>query len=147
MPAVGDTFNFLSAVGGATGAFGSVLQPAGMPAGLLFEVVYQPTLVQLVAVEFLAGDYNQNGVVDAADYTNWRDTLGAEVVEYSGADGNGNGLIDQADYDVWKTNFGDTFGAGALAVSATVPEPSTTLLLLAGVAAMAATRRRKPLAA
>lgn len=141
VPAAGDTLNILSAVGGVTGAFGSVLQPVGMPAGLIFEVVYQPTLVQLVAVDFLPGDYNQNGVVDAADYTNWRDTLGAEVVEFSGADGNGDGIVDDADYDVWAANFGDTFGAGALS-AVSVPEPSVTALLLAGVAASFAARRR-----
>ncbi|MGE3239888.1 MAG: beta strand repeat-containing protein [Pirellulales bacterium] len=137
VPAAGDTLNILSAVGGVTGGFSSVLQPGGMPAGLIFEVVYQPTLVQLVAVNFLPGDYNENGVVDAADYTNWQDTLGQEVVEYSGADGNGNGIIDQADYDVWTANFGSTLGTGAGALApVSVPEPASALLLLGGVAAI-----------
>jgi hypothetical protein len=54
------------------------------------------------------GDYNRNGTVDAADYTVWRDTLGASVTPYLGADGNGNGTIDQADYDVWKAHFNET---------------------------------------
>src|SRR5262249_16806154 len=36
------------------------------------------------------GDYNHNGVVDAADYTVWRDHLGANVAPYSGADGDGS---------------------------------------------------------
>ena len=67
----------------------------------------------------LAGDFNGNGEVDAADYTVWRDSLGANVATpYMGADGNGNGVIDQADYDVWLANFGTTLpspggGAGA----------------------------------
>ena len=56
----------------------------------------------------LAGDYNLNGTVDAADYTLWRDTLGAIVTPFSGADGSGNGVVDQADYDVWKAHFGQT---------------------------------------
>jgi hypothetical protein len=57
----------------------------------------------------LFGDYNLNGIVDAADYTVWREALGANVVAYSSADGNGNGIVDQADYDVWTMHFGQTF--------------------------------------
>lgn len=57
----------------------------------------------------LTGDYNDDGVVDAADYTVWRDTLGDSVPSYSGADGDGSGLIDQDDYLVWKSNYGSTF--------------------------------------
>jgi predicted outer membrane repeat protein len=56
----------------------------------------------------LLGDYNQDGVVDAVDYTVWRNTLGEEVDFYAGADGNGNGEIDAGDYDVWKAHYGDT---------------------------------------
>ena len=62
------------------------------------------------------GDYNHNNVVDAADYTVWRNTLGGSVTAYSGADGNGNGMIDEADYGVWKSHFGQIVplpGAGS----------------------------------
>ena len=54
------------------------------------------------------GDYNGNGIVDAADYTVWRDTLGSTTA--LAADGSGNLVVDQADYGVWKTNFGHTAG-------------------------------------
>ncbi|MGD9634113.1 MAG: endo-1,4-beta-xylanase [Pirellulales bacterium] len=88
-----------------------------------------------------AGDYNADGVVDAADYTVWRDTFGS--TSDLRADGNGNELIDDGDFDVWKSLVGTTYpGAGSLA---TVPEPSTLLLLLLGSAAAIrsiATRRR-----
>ncbi|HEY4234018.1 MAG TPA: choice-of-anchor Q domain-containing protein [Lacipirellulaceae bacterium] len=62
---------------------------------------------------FLAGDYNGDGFVDAADYTLWRDTMGATVVAASGADGNGDGVVDAKDYAVWAANFGETLPAGA----------------------------------
>jgi len=75
----------------------------------------------------LDGDYNSDGIVDAADFTRWRDTLGEQVARSSGADGSGNGTIDRADYAVWKTNFGSV---AASASSALVPEPSTAYLLL-----------------
>ena len=55
---------------------------------------------------FLPGDYNSDGFVDAADYSVWRDNLGATVVPFSGADGNGNGSIDVADYHVWRSHYG-----------------------------------------
>ena len=72
------------------------------------------------------GDYNGNGVVDAADYTNWRDTLGATVSPGEGADGDESGTIDAGDYTFWKARFGDTVpGSGAGLASAAVPEPTT----------------------
>ena len=82
------------------------------------------------------GDYNGNHVVDAADYTVWRDTLGRSGTGLA-ADGNGNGMIDAGDYGVWKTNFGNHAGSGAgggaRSLSATaVPEPSTAALLVIG---------------
>ena len=43
--------------------------------------------------ENLSGDYNGNGIVDAADYTAWRDTLGQTVPNGNGADGDGNGFV------------------------------------------------------
>ena len=40
----------------------------------------------------LAGDYNEDGIVDAADYVVWRKGLGTIYI--------------QAQYDVWRANFG-----------------------------------------
>jgi len=134
VPLLGQTFTIISAPGGVSGSFTHVDQAAAVPDGLFFNVKYSPTLVQLVVVDALPGDYNHNGVVDAADYTVWRDTLGAAVTAFSGADGNGNGVIDQADYDTWKTFFGNTAapgaGSGALAAAPiAVPEPSSLALV------------------
>jgi hypothetical protein len=81
-----------------------------------------------------AGDYNHNGIVDAADYVVWRDSLGRTGSSLA-ADGNGNGVIDTGDYDVWKAHFGQhtTAGAGAAdSAGAGVPEPSAALLLIFG---------------
>ena len=52
----------------------------------------------------LPGDYNFNGVVDAADGTVWRDTLNS--VTDLRADGNGDSKVDALDYAIWKNNFG-----------------------------------------
>jgi hypothetical protein len=77
--------------------------------------------VQLVdAPAPLAGDYNENGTVDAADYVAWRDNPGA----FGG---------DPAGYNTWRTNFGSTSAAGSLlsgGAAAATPEPATLVLLL-----------------
>jgi hypothetical protein len=88
----------------------------------------------------LPGDYNQNGVVDAADYTVWRDNLGG-LTALPNDDTSGVGTDD---YTRWKNNFGQTLGSGAGATGSTtatasVPEPPTVGLLL-GLFAVFTTR-------
>jgi hypothetical protein len=70
--------------------------------------------VQTFAGPSLPGDYNENQVVDAADYVVWRKTLGAQVSRYEGADGNGNNSIDADDFNVWWANFGRSSGAASI---------------------------------
>lgn len=53
----------------------------------------------------LDGDYNADGVVDAADYTVWRATQG-DTGSGLAADGSGNGVVDEADFIVWRSNYG-----------------------------------------
>jgi uncharacterized protein DUF642 len=90
--------------------------------------------VEFVAVA-IAGDYNRNGVVDAADYTVWRDTLGSTTDLRANGDNTGAsaGKIDQADYAVWKSHFGNHAGSGTGAsANSAVPEPATLLMVLSG---------------
>jgi hypothetical protein len=85
------------------------------------------------AVEPLAGDYNRDGVVNAADYVVWRNSQGQFAAHFNGADGNGDGVINQADYDTWLENFGETIAdngsADGAAVAGSVPEPASCLML------------------
>ncbi|MCA9241560.1 MAG: hypothetical protein KDA37_15225, partial [Planctomycetales bacterium] len=64
----------------------------------------------------LAGDYNADGVVNAADYTVYRDSLGSQ--ENLAADGSHNGVVDQDDYLVWRDNYGAT-AAPSVSLAAT----------------------------
>jgi hypothetical protein len=77
-------------------------------------------------VAAVAGDYNGNGTVDAADYVLWRNTLNQVVTAGTGADGDASGTVDAADYGFWRTRFGNVAGAGA---SAAVPEPGMFALV------------------
>jgi CSLREA domain-containing protein len=82
--------------------------------------------IEIEPVGFLAGDYNGNGIVDAADYTLWRDSSGASVAAATGADGNGDGKVNTIDYLVWRTNFGKTLpviGPGGGATAPALAEP------------------------
>lgn len=74
----------------------------------------------------VTGDYNNDSVVDVADYTLWRDNLGGAEDALQNRDTNLSGQIGIDDYLAWKVNFGNPPGAGA--ISAT-PEPASMLLL------------------
>jgi hypothetical protein len=86
----------------------------------------------------LAGDFDQNGVVDAADYVAWRKGLGTDYTH--------------DDYEVWRAHFGTgssgigagsgaagyPLGASAEPLPAIIPERSTAPVLLVGILGLAA---------
>jgi len=77
----------------------------------------------------VAGDYNGDGKVDAADYAMWR----KNPAGFGG---------DPAGYTAWRTNFGNPPGSGASLGGSAVPEPaSAVLFLLTGLVAFATTGR------
>ena len=90
-------------------------------------------LINSDALSALFGDYNRNGVVDAADYTTWRDTLGqTSLAPYRGADGSGDGTIGPEDYQVWKSHFGQMLqqlGAGSAAPIASAAATTISSLI------------------
>lgn len=63
------------------------------------------------------GDYNKDSIVNAADYTVWRNTLGS--TSDLRADGDQNGTIEQADYDYWKAHFGNVVKGGEIIMTGT----------------------------
>jgi hypothetical protein len=79
----------------------------------------------------LAGDFNRDGTVDAADYVVWRKGLGTTYTP--------------ADYELWRAQFGKTAAdlrARAEPSNAAVPEPVTFMMLVSGVSAVLCRRRQ-----
>ncbi len=76
-------------------------------------------------VTILAGDFNYDGTVDAADYNLWRDGDSPDSTT--------------AGYALWVNNFGAwiTSGSGA----DPVPEPATLLLAFLALAAVPGARQ------
>jgi hypothetical protein len=72
----------------------------------------------------IPGDYNNNGVVDTADYVVWRKSIGTPE-----------------GYNLWRTNYGRTSGSGSVVADA-VPEPSLLALVVVVIAAGLARRRK-----
>lgn len=72
----------------------------------------------------LPGDFNFDGMVDAADYTVWRDGLGAGYTS--------------SDYHVWRDNYGAT---SPIIAATTTPEPAALALGALACLAIAARRR------
>ena len=83
------------------------------------------------------GDYNNNGIVDSADYVLWRNggPLQNEV--------DAVGTVNDADYTAWRSRFGNTSGSGAGLGGAAVPEPGSLALVGIGLASWLG-RRRTP---
>ncbi|MEX2170837.1 MAG: hypothetical protein WD851_16085 [Pirellulales bacterium] len=103
----------------------------------------------VTSIESIEGDYNGDLLVDAADYTVWRDHLS----QMGGAtpatgDGTGDGNVTVEDYDFWKARFGNAAGTGATllqlssAGATAVPEPASLVLACGALVMLLISHRR-----
>ena len=126
MPTAGTEFEIVSAKSLLGTTFATTTLP-NLGILLQWQIDYEPgAVIARVLPAVLAGDYNHDGTVDAADYLVWRKTLGTSVSSFGdGADGNRNGTVEEDDYLVWRTHFGQTAGGGSSAGKnpTQVPEP------------------------
>lgn len=86
--------------------------------------------IEYIAAPAVAGDYNNDGLVNLADYTVWRDNLGAAESVLPDGTGDGSGTVDLGDYTRWKSNFAAAAAGATLAAIQTVPEPGSIVVLL-----------------
>jgi autotransporter-associated beta strand protein len=131
---------YLNGVPQAPGTYGAGALGASFftGTGSLMVTMLGPTLG-------VVGDYNNDGRVDAADYTVWRDNLGNPGTTLQHRDtANGTGVVSTADYTSWKTNFGMVAGPGAGGGSlSSVPEPASWLVALVAMVMVGAYRRER----
>jgi autotransporter-associated beta strand protein len=126
--------------GSRTGTF-TLNAPAG------FSVAYNANNIMLTAPNIsvgVAGDYNGNGVVDAADYTYWRDRLGQNLTLPQSDPNDTDGVVTTAEYNFWKSRFGATSGSASSSLSGNqaVPEPASLALSMLAVVAWLGVYRR-----
>jgi hypothetical protein len=91
----------------------------------------------------VAGDYNGDGVVDAADYVVWRSAVAAGATSLPNRGTGISGTVGTSDYTFWKAHFGATSGSGSSVQGAAVPEPATLAMVLLGLMASGFGRKRR----
>ncbi len=119
---------------GVTGAFAAIIQPATMPAGLRFDVIYTATAIELqvAVVPSFTADFDEDGDVDGNDLARWRDGFGTGSTHIQGNADSDND-VDGADFLAWQRQLGSS---AAATLFGTLPEPAT-LTLVALAAAIA----------
>src|SRR5262249_36008005 len=97
-------------------------------------------------VEF-KGDFNNDNVVDAADYVIWQKFNGQSSASnmYTRGDANGDKTVNAADYAIWRANFGKsiTVAGSGISPSLSVPEPASIVLALSALGFFGCQRRRR----
>ncbi len=97
--------------------------------------------------DLVPGDYDGNGIVEPADFGEWKSQFGNTVARYAGADGNGDQRVDLADYTVWRDSLGATGVESPLGqFSSPVPEPGTLVgaLVVLVLVARGERQRQRP---
>jgi hypothetical protein len=99
--------------------------------------------MRILQHSLINGDFDANGVVNAADYMAWRSDFGL-LAHVTGSDGNHNGIVDASDYVVWRKAMSMAGGAGSSSSvqSLAVPEPHAALLLGATIFSICGLRVR-----
>jgi hypothetical protein len=122
-PTIGQQFTILT----ASSIIDNGLVLGGAAASSFSLLVGSTSVILQAIAAGVPGDYNQDGTVNAADYTVWRNNLGSAT---SLPNDNTAG-VGQDDYARWKMHFGETAGSGSgIGSNAAVPEPASATLLI-----------------
>jgi hypothetical protein len=131
-PRLGDEFLLIASDGGITGQFTAAVLPS---LGSQLQWQLDATASQLALAVELEGDFNRDGIVNAADYIVWRNSDGQSGALLP-ADADADGSVGAGDYERWRANFGLTAAGLGTGLAAAVPEPGTLMLFLVGIATL-----------
>ncbi len=157
IPTTVDGVTITQSLGSTTTPWGSITASGNINIFIIYGTEFSIDNLNATLLPGLAGDYNKDQAVDAADYAVWRKTLntpsgyeswrtnfGRSLAAPSlPGDFNHDGTVDAADYvfwrkasgspddyETWRTHFGQMASSGSgVSVNATIPEPATSLLV------------------
>jgi hypothetical protein len=117
----------------------------GGPSGVTSanESVVDNILLELIDVAFSDNaDFDEDTDIDGNDFLIWQQGNGIQAPDASHTDGDANGdlAVNGEDQAIWQTQFGGP--PPTAAALATVPEPSSVILLLLAISALAISRSK-----
>jgi hypothetical protein len=132
-PALGVSWTLSGGANDAAGSFHPApIQRPDHPGGDVGSPGFVPGVTQA-----LAGDYNGDGSINAADYTVWRNNFGQSVLLPGETTPR---VLTRADYDLWKDRYIEANQAGGALHQETIPEPAAVIMATIAVAIAALIR-------
>jgi autotransporter-associated beta strand protein len=122
---------------------GQFRSSTAVSAGLTLGWLDDPLTHTVTVMATYPGDFNLDGVVDAADRAIIRSSIGGPGTWATG-DVNYDGVVNLIDWNFWKASLGrPSLSLGGSQGGMGVPEPGTVTLLLAGLLGLLACKRRR----
>ena len=141
-PGLGDTFDILDfEIGALNGTEFDAVQLPTLPGRKTWDTSALYTDGEISVIGMLDGDTDVDWDVDSVDLANLAGVFGSEGDRYT--DFNEDGRVDLDDFALMRGNFGAGVGSSPGGdPAATIPEPASAILVLAGLAATLRRRRR-----
>ncbi|MBA4107808.1 MAG: hypothetical protein C0485_18900 [Pirellula sp.] len=137
-PTLGQSFDLLDFTT-LTGTFDTLNLPTLTP-GLVWNASQLYTQGRLsIATGFLEADFEEDGDVDGADLTRWRNNYATGTTHMQG-DANADGAVNGADFLIWQRQFGLTT---SLPATMAIPEPATLAWFSIAFGAIGISRRNR----
>jgi autotransporter-associated beta strand protein len=130
----GGTYTLIDYLGAISGSVSNIVLGV-VSGGFNYSLVNNTlaTSIDLLVSPQLLGDYNNDGQVNAADYTVWRNYVGQPAGTL--LNDNTGVAIGSQQFALWKSNYGNVPGGGSVLESEAVPEPAGLALVMIGICA------------